>query len=102
MLKMYAKTEFMMGLLHVFSTSQWKFDNSNSVKLLSSLSIEDRDQFEFSMVNFDWKSYTKSYYYGIRKHILQEEMSNLDKAISKNRKYVFIYMYTNIIFSGSI
>ncbi|XP_060881062.1 fatty acyl-CoA reductase wat-like [Metopolophium dirhodum] len=98
MLKMYAKTEFMMGLLHVFTTSQWKFDNSNSVKLLSSLSIEDRDQFEFSMVNFDWKSYTKSYYYGIRKHILQEEMSNLDKALSKNRKLFWLHKFCIVLF----
>jgi len=93
MMKMYAKTEFMTSLLHVFTTRQWKFDNSNSVELLSSLSIEDRDQFEFGMVNFDWKSYTKSYYYGIRRHILQEEMSNLDKAKSKNRKYVLTHVY---------
>ncbi|XP_029345596.1 fatty acyl-CoA reductase wat isoform X2 [Acyrthosiphon pisum] len=93
MLKMYEKTEIMMGLAHPFTTNQWKFDNSNTVKLLSSLNIEDRDQFEFGMVNFDWKSYIKTSYYGIRKHILKEEMSNLDKAISKNRKYVFTYMY---------
>jgi len=92
MLKMYAKTEFMTGLLRVFTTRQWKFDNSNIIELLSSLSIEDRDQFEFGMDNFDWKSYIKSYYYGIRKHILHEELSNLQKAISKNRKYVYLPM----------
>lgn len=96
MLKMYAKTEYMTGLLRVFATRQWKFDNNNTVELLSSLSTEDRDQFEFGMDNFDWKSYTKSYYYRIRKHILQEELSNLDKAMSKNWKYVFTHMYEYI------
>ncbi|KAL4148036.1 hypothetical protein QTP88_002340 [Uroleucon formosanum] len=86
MMKMYAKTECMLDLHHEFTTRQWKFDNSNIVELLSSLSKKDRDQFEFDMVDFDWKSYIKSYYYGIRKHILHEDLSNLDKAISKNRK----------------
>ncbi|XP_001948211.2 fatty acyl-CoA reductase wat [Acyrthosiphon pisum] len=102
MLKMYAKTEFMTGLLHVFTTNQWKFDNSNTVKLLSSLSIEDRNQFEFGMVNFDWKSYTKSYYYGIRKHILQEEITNLDKAISKNWKLFWLHKLCIVLFFYSI
>ncbi|KAF0751655.1 fatty acyl-CoA reductase wat-like [Aphis craccivora] len=86
MLKMYAKTEAMIDLLQMFTTSQWKFDNSNTIKLLSSLSKEDRKQFEFSLKNFDWKQYTKSYYYGIRKHILHEDLSNIVKAKSSNRK----------------
>lgn len=88
MLKMYAKTEAMTDLLQMFTTSQWKFDNSNTVELLSSLSIEDRKQFEFSLKNFDWKQYLKSYYYGIRKHILHEDLSNIVKAKSRNQKYV--------------
>ncbi|XP_015366451.1 PREDICTED: fatty acyl-CoA reductase 1-like [Diuraphis noxia] len=102
MLKMYAKTEFMTGLLRVFTTKQWKFDNSNIVELLSSLSIEDRDQFEFSMDNFDWKSYIKSYYYGIRKHILHEELSNLEKALSKNWKLFWLHKLFIVLFFYSI
>jgi len=98
MLKMYAKTEAITDLLQMFTTSQWKFDNSNTIELLSSLSIEDRKQFEFSLKNFDWEQYTTSYYYGIRKHILHEDMSNIVKAKSRNRKYVYliiiIFTYT--------
>lgn len=91
MLKMYKKAEAMTDLFQMFTTSQWKFDNSNTIKLLSSLSIEDRKQFEFSLKNFDWKQYTKSYYYGIRKqHILHEDLSNIVKAKSRNRKYVYL------------
>lgn len=94
---MYSKTEFMMNLLHAFSTRQWKFDNSNTIKLLSSLNIEDRQKFGFSLENFDWKNFIKVYYYGIRKHILKEDLSNMAKALSKNRKYVFTYLYIIVI-----
>ncbi|XP_060836401.1 fatty acyl-CoA reductase wat-like [Rhopalosiphum padi] len=93
MLKMYSKTEAMTDLLKMFTSKQWKFDNSNTIELLSSLSKEDRDKFEFSMENFNWKQYTTSYYYGIRKHILHEDLSNVVEAKSRNRKYIFYLLY---------
>jgi alcohol-forming fatty acyl-CoA reductase len=86
MLKMYAKTENMMDLLKVFTTRQWSFDNENTRKLWLSLSKEDRNMFWFSLEGFDWKAYIKIYYFGIRKHILHEDLSNTEKAISKNQK----------------
>jgi len=87
MLRMYAKTESMIDLLYEFSTKQWKFDNNNTRQLWLSLSKDDRNMFQFSLKSFDWKSYIKSYYYGIRKHILHEDLSNVEEALSKNKKY---------------
>jgi len=87
MLRMYAKTESMIDLLYEFSTKQWKFDNKNTRQLWLSLSKDDRNMFQFSLKSFDWKSYIKSYYYGIRKHILHEDLSNVEEALSKNKKY---------------
>lgn len=103
MLKMYAKTEVMLDLLQMFTTSQWKFHNNNTIELLSSLNTEDRKQFEFSLKKFDWEQYTKSYYYGLRKHILHEDLSNMVKAKSRSRKYVYLiiiiftYLYIRIL-----
>jgi len=87
MLRMYKKTENMIDLLYDFSTKQWTFDNSNSRELWSLLSKDDREMFRFSLDDFDWKSYIKSYYYGIRRHVLHEDLSNVEKATSKNRQY---------------
>jgi len=87
MLRMYAKTESMIDLLYEFSTKQWKFDNKNTRQLWLSLSKDDRNMFQFSLKSFDWKSYIESYYYGIRKHILHEDLSNVEEALSKNKKY---------------
>lgn len=89
MLKMYGKTEYMLDLLHEFATREWKFDNNNTRKLWSLLSKEDCTTFWFSLEEFNWKSYMKSFYYGIRERILNEDISNLPEALSKNRKYVF-------------
>lgn len=86
MLKMYTKTEHIMDLLYGFTTRQWTFDNSNIRELWSSLSQEDRNTFWYSLDKFDWKPYIKSYYYGIRKHILHEDLNNTRRALTKNKK----------------
>lgn len=83
---MYAKTEHTMDLLYEFTTRQWKFDNSNTQELWSLLSQKDRITFFYSLEGFDWKPYVKSYYYGIRKHILHEDLNNAEKARAKNQK----------------
>lgn len=102
MVKMYARTEDMMNLLTEFSTRQWKFDNSNIVHLWSLLSEGDRQTFWYSLEDFDWKVYVKNFYLGIRKHILHEDLNNTTEALSKNRKYDFIYTnyYLIIIISS--
>lgn len=93
MLKMYTRTEDLMDLLYTFSTRQWTFDNSNIIKLWSSLSDEDRQTFWYSLEEFDWKIYIKSFYFGIKKYILHEDLSNTTIALAKNRKYDFIHIY---------
>jgi len=85
--KMYVKTELMMDLLYEFTTRQWKFDNSNIRGLWSLLSQDDRNAFWYSLEEFDWTSYIKIYFYGIRKHVLYEKLSNVAKATVKNRRY---------------
>lgn len=87
MLRMYAKTENMIDLLYEFTTRQWIFDNGNTRELWSSLSKNDREMFRFSLEEFDWKPYIKSYYYGTRRHVLHEDLSNVEKASSKNQMY---------------
>ncbi|CAH1738322.1 unnamed protein product [Aphis gossypii] len=92
MLKMYKKLESMTDLLKVFTTSEWKFDNGNTRELWSLLSQEDRKTFRFGFEEFDWKSYIKYTVYGIRKHILHEDLSNLPKALSKNQKLFWLHV----------
>ncbi|XP_025192600.1 fatty acyl-CoA reductase wat-like [Melanaphis sacchari] len=90
-LKMYVKMEYMTDLLYEFTTRQWKFDNSNIRELWSLLSQDDRNVFWNSLEEYDWTSYLKIYFYGIRKHVLHEESSNVDRATVKNRKLFWLH-----------
>ncbi|XP_022167369.1 fatty acyl-CoA reductase wat-like isoform X2 [Myzus persicae] len=91
MLRLYAKTENMIDLLYEFSTRQWTFDNGNTRELWLSLSQDDRETFRFSLQEFDWKPYIKSYYCGIRKHILHEDLNNVEMALSKNQMLLWLH-----------
>ncbi|KAE9538171.1 hypothetical protein AGLY_006143 [Aphis glycines] len=91
MLKMYSKTENTLDMLNEFLTREWFFDNENTKNLWLSLSKEDRNIFWFSLEKFDWKDYLKIYYFGVRKHILHEDLSNTKKAVSKNQKLFWLH-----------
>lgn len=70
--------------------NEWKFDNSNTRNLWLVLSEEDRKKCPYSLEKFDWKSYIQIHYHEIRKHILQEDFTNIERAVSKNKMYKFI------------
>lgn len=89
---MYSKTDESMNLYHMFTTREWKFYNKNTRELWSSQCQEDRQTFPFGFEHFDWSSFLKSFYYGIREHILKEDLSNKEKALAKNRKYDLTHM----------
>lgn len=93
MLKMYSRKEKMIDTVKVFVTNEWKFDNSNTRELWTLLSQEDRKKFWFSFENFDWKSYVQNLVYGIRKHILHEDLNNITEALSKHRKYKGFFIF---------
>ncbi|XP_060881815.1 fatty acyl-CoA reductase wat-like [Metopolophium dirhodum] len=93
MLKIYKKQDKMMDTFEVFMTREWKFDNSNTRKLWALLSQEDRKTFWFGFEDFDWKSYTQTMVYGIRKNILQEDLNNMTRALSKNRKLFWLHQF---------
>lgn len=86
MLKIYTKTENLIQLYKNFTTREWKFDNSRTQNLWLSINQEDREIFPFSIKEINWNTYIKSYFHGIRKYILHEELDNLEEAKAKQRK----------------
>jgi hypothetical protein len=96
MLKMYEKLELSIDMVKVFTMREWKFDNINTRKMWSSLRPEDRKTFYYSFEGFDWNSYMNIYFHGIRKHILKEDLNNIETALAKHKKYDYI---KNMVFN---
>uniref|UniRef100_A0A2S2RAC3 Fatty acyl-CoA reductase n=1 Tax=Sipha flava TaxID=143950 RepID=A0A2S2RAC3_9HEMI len=96
MLKMYEKLELSIDMVKVFTMREWKFDNINTRKMWSSLRPEDRKTFYYSFEGFDWNSYMNIYFHGIRKHILKEDLNNIETALAKHKK-LFWYHHLSIV-----
>lgn len=79
--------EYLMKLLQFFTLRELKFDNGNIRRLWSSMSEDDRETFWYDLDELDWTSYARNYYYGIRKHILREDLSNREEALARKQKY---------------
>ncbi|CAI6367905.1 unnamed protein product [Macrosiphum euphorbiae] len=94
MLKMYKKQDGIIDSIEWMLKNEWKFDNSNTRKLWAQLSQEDRKTFWFGFEDFDWKSYTQTMVYGIRKIILHEDLHNMTRALSKNRKLFWLHHFS--------
>jgi len=98
MLNIYTKMENIIDTQHMFTTKEWVFGNTNTRHLWALLNQEDRNTFFYSLENFDWKSYIKNYYYGIREHILHENLSNKTEALGKNRKLFWLHQLCIVLF----
>ncbi len=57
---------------------QWS--NRNCDRLLSVMSAQDRNMFDFNLRNLDWEEYTNNFCMGTKRYLLKEDMANLPKA----------------------
>ena len=58
--------------------SQW--NNANSYKLLSLLSAEDQEEFDFDLRKISWNSYFIQYCLGTKRYLFNEDPANLPIA----------------------
>ncbi|XP_011307902.1 fatty acyl-CoA reductase 2-like isoform X2 [Fopius arisanus] len=80
-----------------FSLREWIVCDRNVEILNEELSDKDREVFEFDVKKINWKAWLKDYILGIRKHLLKEDLDNLDEAIARMKK---LYWVENIVQSS--
>ncbi|XP_071565647.1 fatty acyl-CoA reductase 1-like [Temnothorax nylanderi] len=84
-----------------FACNDWKFSNTNSLALTSSIPPDDRYMFSFDYSDFNIKEYLTNCTIGAKKFLLHEDMNRLDAARAhKKRVYLFVIMVRAIISIG--
>lgn len=74
-----------------FAINEWKFENKCQKQLVEAVK-KSEDGLDFSACNMDqttsftWDSYVKNYVLGIRKFILKDDESTLEKARAKIKR----------------
>ncbi|XP_022187212.2 LOW QUALITY PROTEIN: putative fatty acyl-CoA reductase CG5065 [Nilaparvata lugens] len=83
--------------LEFFTTHEWKFTNTNVLKLYESLPPSDRESFNFNVNDVNWQEYMQLYWLGIRRFILKEDTSNDSAARSRLRKVYWIHRISQLV-----
>lgn len=64
-----------------FAMHEWDFEVNNVNELLTEISAcDDQHEFNCDVKRLDWDTYLKNYVFGIRKHILKDDLSSMDSA----------------------
>jgi alcohol-forming fatty acyl-CoA reductase len=71
-----------------FNTSPFKFPSENVPKLLSSMSLQDRQEFPIDVRAINWNEYMKTYVKGMRKFLMKQDDSTLEESRRNIAKYV--------------
>ncbi|XP_018407244.1 PREDICTED: fatty acyl-CoA reductase 1-like [Cyphomyrmex costatus] len=85
--------------LSYFLLRDWKFSNTNSLILLSSIPPDDRDMFSFEHADSDIKRYIKNSAIGVKKFLLYEDMNRLDAARTHGKRVRLLVAIVDIIIS---
>ncbi|XP_024886093.1 fatty acyl-CoA reductase 1-like [Temnothorax curvispinosus] len=87
--------------LGYFTCNDWKFSNTNSLSLMSSISSEDWDMFSFDYSDFNSEEYYKNCTIGAKKFLLHEDMNRLDTARAhRERVYLFVKIMKSMVSIG--
>ncbi|XP_046615044.1 fatty acyl-CoA reductase wat-like isoform X1 [Neodiprion virginianus] len=94
MLKIYKKIHKFASCTSYFARRSWKFQTDNTQALWDKLATEDKNNFFFSMEDFDWDSYMNKYITGLRKYIFKDDPSSIPAA---RKRMAVMKVFHNII-----
>ncbi|XP_072762936.1 fatty acyl-CoA reductase 1-like [Anoplolepis gracilipes] len=86
-----------------FSFNEWKFDNTNSRALMSSMPFDDREAFSIDLSDVDIEKCIRNVIIGIKKYLLHEDMNRLDAAKTHCKRVDrFVATFKTIIAIGML
>lgn len=90
---LYRKVHKFAGVISYFANNRWHFEKDNMRSLVESLSPDDRAMFPCDIARIDWPDYFWTYIHGLRRHIANEPMDNLEEAKKRHRQMRLIHWF---------
>lgn len=88
LMRILNKSHKTISVLGFFLSQDWKVSGSNCLRAHNRLSKEEQQLFYCDLSNIDWKAFFFKYWLGIRKWGLREDLSNLQQAKKRLKRYV--------------
>ena len=96
--RLTAKLHHGYDLMRPFTTNEYTCSNDNIVQAYEELCPEDKKEFNFDIPAMDWTEGFKNAYYGARRRILKEDLSNVQAAVFKMRVlYVVEFVFKMLL-----
>lgn len=96
--RLTAKLHHGYEILRPFTTSQYTCSNENFIRAFEELDEEDQRQFDFDLRQIDWQEGFRYAFYGARKRLLKEELSNVPAAMFKLKVLTVVEAIFKIMF----
>lgn len=100
--KLTAKLHHGYDILLPFTTNAYTCSNDNIIAAYEELCDEDKKEFEFEIRSFDWIEGFRNSYYGARKRLLKEDISNVAAAKTKMRILYVVELIFQVMFIAFI
>jgi len=87
-LRLWGKVEKAVDTLEYFTMHEWDFQAKAMIDIWNQMSPTDQELFNYDLrqSSFRWEQYLEMYIIGVKKFILNEQLSNLPKARNQYKK----------------
>ncbi|XP_058060623.1 fatty acyl-CoA reductase wat-like isoform X1 [Anopheles bellator] len=90
---LYRKVHKFATVIEYFANGRWSFENENMRSLRERLSPDDQIMFPCNVQKLVWVDYFWTYIHGLRKHIANEPIENLDEAIKRHKQMRILHFF---------
>ncbi|XP_050072868.1 uncharacterized protein LOC126560962 [Anopheles maculipalpis] len=90
---LYRKVHKFATVIEYFANGRWTFENDNMKSLREKLSPDDQIMFPCNIQKIEWADYFWTYIHGLRKHIANEPLENLDEAIKRHKQMRIVHYF---------
>ncbi|ETN66084.1 hypothetical protein AND_002138 [Anopheles darlingi] len=90
---LYRKVHKFATVIEYFANGKWTFENENMRSLRERLSPDDQIMFPCNVKKLVWVDYFWTYIHGLRKHIANEPLENLDEAIKRHKQMRILHFF---------
>ncbi|XP_075568146.1 fatty acyl-CoA reductase 1 isoform X7 [Pelecanus crispus] len=80
MMKTITRLHKALMLLEYFTSKSWIWNTENMTMLMNELNPQDKKMFNFDVRQLHWAEYMENYCMGMKKYVLNEEMSGIPAA----------------------
>lgn len=87
-----------LNLLEPFIFNEWKFDNTKAMALEGEIPSAERETFYLNISTLNWKQFFLNLAFGVRRYLLNEKDSTVQRAKSKSQKLKYANFAVQVAF----